>query len=125
MDVKQMITQHVLLSISEGTRGRKLDESFMDEPPAASDDKYLEMPRDELSTLMSQAFTAGDASRWMYLSERYLDQTTLAEISIHSRTYELMNPVFREVSPLVHPDPVSVVTEAYNRAKAEIAPSAT
>jgi hypothetical protein len=123
MDVKQKIVQEVLLSIRTAERGLKPDLSYMDDPLTAADEKYLEMSRDELSALMSQAFTAGDSVRHGYLGERYLDQCDTTELKIHNLTFSFVVKAFKKVSPLVHPNPVDVVTDAYDRAKAQIAPS--
>jgi hypothetical protein len=120
MDVKQKIVQEVLLAISRASRGLGIDTAYMDADLTASDEKYLEMSRDEISALMTQAFTAGDFQRWGYLAERYLDKCSTEELTIRNATFLYLTQAFIGVSPLKHPRPELIVSEAYEKAKVEM-----
>jgi hypothetical protein len=125
VDIKQKLVQDVLLEILDVERGIEPDFSCLGTPLTAADEKYLDMSRDEIADLMSRAFTAGDSFRWRYLGERFLDHCDIVELKVHNLSLSFVGKAFQKINPFTCPDVVGVITEACDRAKAEIDRSAT
>ena len=81
------------------------------------------MLRDEISSLMCEAFTANDALRWGRLAEYYADKLDTIELKIHNLTFNILGQVFaNDVVPVTECTNVEgIVSAAYDLAMLTLA----